>query len=185
MIIGDLFAGVGGMSEGFRMAGFEVAFAIEYDKEIAASYKRNHEKTDVVADDICNVDVEQLHEKHPHVDVIIGGPPCQGFSQKGKRLSLDDPRNFLFKQFVKFVEEFDPKYFVLENVPNIITTSNGFFKEQIVESFKKLGYQVTCGVLCAKDYGVPQDRRRAIFLGEKDKLEVSLPKPANNFDLYG
>lgn len=181
MIIGDLFAGVGGMSEGFRMAGFEVAFAIEYDNEIAASYKRNHEKTDVVADDICNVDVEQLHEKHPHVDVIIGGPPCQGFSQKGKRLSLDDPRNFLFKQFVKFVEEFDPKYFVLENVPNIITTSNGFFKEQIVESFKKLGYQVTCGVLCAKDYGVPQDRRRAIFLGEKDKLEVSLPKPANNF----
>lgn len=177
MIIGDLFAGVGGMSEGFRMAGFDVAFAIEFDKDIAASYKRNHSETDVVADDICNVNVEMLHEKHPHVDVIIGGPPCQGFSQKGKRLSLDDPRNFLFKQFVKFVEEFEPKYFVLENVPNIITTSNGYFKEQIVKSFEDLGYQVTCGVLCAKDYGVPQDRRRAIFLGEKNKLEITLPLP--------
>lgn len=179
MIIGDLFAGVGGMSEGFRMAGFDVAFAIEYDKDIAASYKRNHSETDVVADDICNVNVEMLHEKHPHIDVIIGGPPCQGFSQKGKRLSLDDPRNFLFKQFVKFVEEFEPKYFVLENVPNIITTSNGYFKEQIVKSFEALGYQVTCGVLCAKDYGVPQDRRRAIFLGEKNKLEIALPSPKN------
>lgn len=179
MIIGDLFAGVGGMSEGFRMAGFDVAFAIEFDKDIAASYKRNHSETDVVADDICNVNVEMLHEKHPHVDVIIGGPPCQGFSQKGKRLSLDDPRNFLFKQFVKFVEEFEPKYFVLENVPNIITTSNGYFKEQIVKSFEDLDYQVTCGVLCAKDYGVPQDRRRAIFLGEKNKLEIALPLPKN------
>ena len=179
MIIGDLFDGVGGMSEGFRMAGFDVAFAIEFDKDIAASYKRNHSETDVVADDICNVNVELLHEKHPDVDVIIGGPPCQGFSQKGKRLSMDDPRNFLFKQFVKFVEEFEPKYFVLENVPNIITTSNGYFKEQIVKSFESLGYQVTCGVLCAKDYGVPQDRRRAIFLGEKKQLEIALPSPKN------
>ena len=179
MIVGDLFAGVGGMSEGFRMAGFDVAFAIEYDKDIAASYKRNHSETDVVADDICNVNVVMLHEKHPHIDVIIGGPPCQGFSQKGKRLSLDDPRNFLFRQFVKFVEEFKPKYFVLENVPNIITTSNGYFKEQIVKSFENLGYQVTCDVLCAKDYGVPQDRRRAVFLGEKNKLEIALPSPKN------
>lgn len=177
MIVGDLFAGVGGMSEGFRMAGFDVAFAIEFDKDIAASYKRNHTETDVIADDICHVDVVELHKKHPHIDVIIGGPPCQGFSQKGKRLSLDDPRNFLFKQFVKFVAEFKPKYFVLENVPNIITTSKGYFKSQIIESFSELGYEVTCGVLYAKDYGVPQDRRRAIFLGELNKLEIGLPEP--------
>lgn len=72
---------------------------------------------------------------------------------KGKRLSLDDPRNFLFKQFVKFVAEFKPKYFVLENVPNIVTTSNGYFKDQIIKSFDELGYVVTCGVLCAKIMG--------------------------------
>ena len=143
MIVGDLFAGVGGLSEGFRMDGFDIGFAIEFDKEIAESYKLNHPTTDVIADDISKVDVEELHKKHPNIDVIIGGPPCQGFSQKGKRLSLDDPRNFLFKQFVKFVAEFKPKYFVLENVPNIITTSNGYFKAEIIKSFGILGYEVT------------------------------------------
>ena len=154
MIVGDLFAGVGGLSEGFRMDGFDIGFAIEFDKEIAESYKLNHPTTDVIADDISKVDVEELHKKHPNIDVIIGGPPCQGFSQKGKRLSLDDPRNFLFKQFVKFVAEFKPKYFVLENVPNIITTSNGYFKDEIIKSFGILGYEVTCGVLYARDFGV-------------------------------
>lgn len=180
MKVGDLFAGVGGMSQGFKMAGiFEIAFAVEFDKDIATAYKKNHKETDVYANDIRDIDVEELHKKHPSIDVIIGGPPCQGFSQKGKRLSLDDPRNFLFQQFVRFVGEFKPKYFVLENVPTIVTTANGFFKDQIVEAFNKLGYEVTYGVLCAADYGVPQDRHRAVFLGQLGKLEVTLPKPSN------
>ena len=178
MIIGDLFAGVGGMSEGFLMAGnFNVAFAVEFDTDIAAAYKKNHTETDVYAMDIRDVNVEELHIKHPNIDVIIGGPPCQGFSQKGKRLSLNDPRNFLFQQYVRFVKEFRPKYFVLENVPNIITTENGFFKDEIIKSFKELGYDVCCGVLKAVDFGVPQDRRRAVFIGQRGKLEISLPKP--------
>ena len=179
MKVGDLFAGVGGMSQGFKMAGsFEIAFAVEFDKDIAAAYKNNHKETDVYSKDIRDVDVEELHKKHPTIDVIIGGPPCQGFSQKGKRLSLDDPRNFLFQQFVRFVDEFKPKYFVVENVPTIVTTANGFFKDQIVEAFNRLGYDVTYGILCAADYGVPQDRHRAVFLGQLGKLEVSLPKPS-------
>ena len=176
MIVGDLFAGVGGMSHGFKMAGFDIAFAVEFDKEIAHAYKKNHKDTDVFAEDITQIDVVKLHEKHPRIDVIIGGPPCQGFSQKGKRLSIDDPRNFLFKQYVRFVEEFRPKYFVLENVPNIITTSNGYFKDQIIQEFEKLGYKVTYGVLKAVDFGVPQDRQRAIFLGQLGELEISLPQ---------
>lgn len=176
--VGDLFAGVGGMSQGFKMAGnFEISFAIEYDKDIALSYKYNHLQTDVYAKDITDIDVKQLHTKHPHIDVIIGGPPCQGFSQKGKRLSLDDPRNYLFQQFVRFVKEFMPKYFVLENVPNIVTTANGYFKDQIVKAFNQIGYDVTYGVLCAADYGVPQDRHRAVFLGQLGKLEIALPQP--------
>lgn len=177
MIIGDLFAGVGGMSEGFKMAGFDVAFAIEYDKEIAASYGRNHKGTDVYADDICQLDAKLIHEKHPHVDVIVGGPPCQGFSQKGKRIGLDDPRNYLFKQFVRFVEEFKPKYFVLENVPNIITTLGGYFKDQIVREFERLGYKVKYGVLKAVDFAVPQDRHRAVFIGQLGENELELPRP--------
>ena len=75
MIVGDLFAGVGGMSEGFRQAGFEIAFAVEFDKDIAKAYQLNHKGTDVYAEDICQIDVESLHRKHPHIDIIIGGPP--------------------------------------------------------------------------------------------------------------
>ena len=115
MNVADLFSGVGGMSEGFRMAGFDIKFAVEFDKDIAAAYGYNHPETEVIAEDICKVDVKALHKKYPSIDVVMGGPPCQGFSQKGKRLSLDDPRNYLFQQFVRFVKEFKPKYFVLEN----------------------------------------------------------------------
>jgi len=177
MIVADLFAGVGGLSQGFIKAGCVVAIAIEFDKEIANAYKKNHPLTDVYAEDITKLDFKEIHKKHPTIDIVMGGPPCQGFSQKGKRLSLKDSRNFLFQQFVKFVKEFSPKYFVLENVPNIITTANGFFKNQIIDSFNKLGYEVCCDVLKASDFGVPQDRRRAVFLGEKGKLEISLPLP--------
>lgn len=177
MKVADLFAGVGGLSQGFLKAGFEVVLAIEYDKEIALSYKNNHPNTDVYASDICALNFKEMHIQYPQIDVVMGGPPCQGFSQKGKRLSVNDPRNFLFKQFVRFVEEFCPKYFVLENVPNIITTEKGFFKDEIISAFNDLGYDVCCGILNASDFGVPQDRRRAVFIGQKDKLEICLPKP--------
>lgn len=175
MNVGDLFAGVGGMSEGFRMAGFNICFAVEFDKDIAEAYQKNHPNTLMIAQDITAVDVDALHEKFKKIDVIVGGPPCQGFSQKGKRLSINDPRNFLFHQFVRFVNVFKPKYFVLENVPNIITTEKGFFCKQIVEAFTKIGYDVTYGILCASDFGVPQDRHRAIFLGQLSRLEITLP----------
>ncbi len=177
MKVADLFAGVGGLSQGFLKAGFEIAIAIEYDKEIALSYKKNHPYTDVYVSNICDLDFKEIHNKHPRIDVVVGGPPCQGFSQKGKRLSINDSRNFLFKQFIRFVEEFSPKYFVLENVPNIITTENGFFKDEIIHAFNDLGYDVCCGILRAIDFGVPQDRRRAVFIGQKGKLEVDFPKP--------
>ena len=179
MNVGDLFAGVGGMSEGFRMAGgFNISFAVEFDKEIAFAYKKNHKDTDVYAENICDIDVKKLHKRYPNIDIIIGGPPCQGFSQKGKRMNLDDPRNFLFQQYVRFVQEFMPKYFVLENVPNIITTLNGYFKDQIVAEFEKIGYKIKYGVLCASDYGVPQERRRAVFIGQLgNENTVELPKP--------
>lgn len=179
MIAADIFSGVGGLSQGFISAGFEIAFAIEFDKEIADAYARNHPGTEMINEDICGVDVEEVKKRHPHIDLIMGGPPCQGFSQKGKRMSINDPRNFLFQQFVRFVESFKPKYFVLENVPNIITTSNGYFKDQIIESFSKLGYTVNCGVLSASEFGIPQDRHRAVFIGVLGKNGIELPKSPN------
>lgn len=177
MKVADLFCGVGGLSQGFIWAGCEITIGIEFDREIANSFKINHPQTDVYAEDIRNIDFNLLHKKHPKIDIVIGGPPCQGFSQKGKRLSVNDERNFLFKSYVDFVKIFSPKYFVLENVPEIITTSNGFFKDEIISSFNSLGYDVTFGILHAVDFGVPQDRRRAVFLGQKGNLEISLPSP--------
>lgn len=175
MIAADLFSGVGGLSQGFISAGFEIAFAIEFDKEIAEAYANNHPGTEMINEDICGVDIDKLKKKHPHLDLIMGGPPCQGFSQKGKRLNINDPRNFLFQQFVRFVDSYRPKYFVLENVPNIITTSNGFFKNQIIDSFSKLGYSVNCGVLSASEFGIPQDRHRAVFIGVLGPKGIDLP----------
>lgn len=177
MKVADLFCGVGGLSQGFIWAGCEITIGIEFDREIANSFNINHPQTDVYAEDIRNIDFNLLHKKHPKIDIVIGGPPCQGFSQKGKRLSVNDERNFLFKSYVDFVKIFSPKYFVLENVPEIITTSNGFFKDEIISSFNSLGYDVTFGILHAVDFGVPQDRRRAVFLGQKGNLEISLPSP--------
>ena len=129
MKVADLFAGVGGLSQGFIKAGCSIEFAVEFDSAIAEAYQKNHPNTTVYNEDISVLDTAVLKQKHPHIDIIIGGPPCQGFSQKGKRLSLNDPRNYLFQHFVRFVRDFNPSYFGIVNVPNILTTSNGYFKD--------------------------------------------------------
>ena len=110
------------------------------------------------------------------VDLIIGGPPCQGFSVAGKRI-IDDERNKLYKNFVRFVDYFKPKAFVMENVPNILSIGGGAVKESIIKDFSDLGYKVVYKVLTASDYGVPQNRKRAVFVGFYNKTEFSFPKP--------
>jgi len=180
MRVVDLFAGVGGLSNGFLMENFEIVFAIEFDSDIALANQYNHPKTIVYNIDITKADIHELYQKHLDIDIIIGGPPCQGFSQKGKRLSLNDDRNFLFQYFIKFVEKFKPKYFLLENVPNIITTSNGFFKDEIVNTFNDLGYSIDYNILNASEFGIPQNRKRAFFLGKLCKNKLNLPKPKMN-----
>lgn len=175
----DLFAGVGGLSLGFEMAGFEVALANEYDPSIAEAYKKNRPNTRMIVEDITKLPVDETFGPYEgRVDVVIGGPPCQGFSQKGKRKSINDPRNFLFRYYYEVVNRVKPKYFVIENVPNLLTTEDGYFKDEIVELFSGIGYAVSCGVLCAADFGVPQDRRRTCIIGKLGADEpVELPKP--------
>ena len=109
------------------------------------------------------------------IDVIIGGPPCQGFSQKGQRKTIHDKRNFLFKYYVKVVELVHPRYFVMENVPNLLTAENGYFRKEIVELFNGMGYSLNTGILNAADYGVPQNRRRAVIIGKRDGNAPPLP----------
>ncbi|MBQ7794075.1 MAG: DNA (cytosine-5-)-methyltransferase [Clostridia bacterium] len=119
-----------------------------------------------------------LSEKNG-VNMIIGGPPCQGYSMKGKKLGLDDPRNFLFIEYLNLVEKLQPDVFVIENVKTLLSTSKGWFKEQILSAIGKLGYQVDVGVLKASDFGVPQNRERTIFICCKNK-KITLPTATVN-----
>ncbi len=175
----DLFAGVGGLSLGFEMAGFEVVLANEFDPSIAEAYKKNRPGTKMIVEDITKLPVDETFGPYEgNVTAVIGGPPCQGFSQKGSRKSINDPRNFLFRYYFEVVKRVKPKYFVIENVPNLLTTEGGYFKDEIVELFSGIGYAVSCGVLCAADFGVPQDRHRTCILGKLGAAEpISLPKP--------
>lgn len=172
----DLFAGVGGLSLGFEMAGFEVALANEYDPSIAEAYVKNRPNTKMIVEDITKLPVDETFGPYEgKVTAVIGGPPCQGFSQKGQRKSINDPRNFLFRYYFEVVKRVKPKYFVIENVPNLLTTENGLFKDEIVELFSGIGYAVSCGVLCAADFGVPQDRHRTCIIGKLGDEPVGLP----------
>ena len=177
----DLFAGVGGLSLGFEKKGFDVVLANEYDASIATSYIANHKNTKMIVGDITSLDLEDTFGKLAGtIDVVIGGPPCQGFSQKGQRKTIHDERNFLFKYYVSVVELVNPKYFVMENVPNLLTAEGGYFRHEIEELFNKLGYYLEYGVLNASDYGVPQNRRRAIIIGKLDGDAPKLPVPKRN-----
>ncbi|MBJ8129374.1 MULTISPECIES: DNA cytosine methyltransferase [Bacillus cereus group] len=176
----DLFAGVGGLSLGFEQEGFEVVLANEYDESIANAYKKNHRNTKMIVGDIAELDIKNIFCPYVgKIDVIIGGPPCQGFSQKGQRKTINDDRNFLFKYFVSVVGLIKPMYFVMENVPNLLTAEKGYFKKEIYDLFKSLGYSLSSGVLNAADFGVPQNRKRAVIIGKRGLAPAEFPKPKN------
>lgn len=174
----DLFAGVGGLSLGFQMAGFNIVLANEQDQSIADAYMRNKPETEMLIGDITKIPMrETFSPLSGKITAVIGGPPCQGFSQKGQRKSINDPRNYLFRSYFEVVKIVRPEFFVIENVPNLLTTENGVFKDEIIELFSEIGYRVSCGVLCAADFGVPQDRHRTIIIGTLQPAPISLPEP--------
>jgi len=174
----DLFAGVGGLSLGFKQEGFDIILANESDISIADSYKKNHSSTKMVVGDITSLDLSEIFKPYRNkIDVIIGGPPCQGFSQKGQRKTIHDDRNFLFKYYVNIVDLVQPRYFVMENVPNLLTTENGYFKQEIEELFNSIGYSLRSGTLNAADFGIPQNRKRAVILGKRGSNSIALPTP--------
>lgn len=191
----DLFAGAGGFSQGMEDAGFDVIAAIEFNQQIAETYHYNHKNTELIVDDILNVKEEVVADifkkKNLSCDIIFGGPPCQGFSMAGRRIRsnisfLDDERNYLFKEFIRMVTFLNPKIFVIENVPGILNYNNGSVKSEIYETFGKLGYALHSKVLCAADFGVPQIRNRAIFIGNRIGVNPKdlFPIPSHNSDNY-
>lgn len=176
----DLFCGAGGFSNGMdKNPNFQTVLALDNDAFAGDTFKKNMPYADVIIGDITNQKVKNTtinNAKRYGVNMIIGGPPCQGYSMKGKKLGLKDPRNFLFREYLNFVEQINPDVFVIENVKAILSTSSGWFKNEIINTIKGLGYNVNYGVLNASDYGVPQARERAIFICSKHN-SIELPKP--------
>lgn len=176
----DLFSGSGGMSQGFKWAGFNAVAANDFYKEAALTYQHNFPETSFFFGDIKEPVVAKeilfkIQEKGG-VDVVIGGPPCQGFSNAGKRW-IDDPRNSLYKEFVHIVKKTNPKIFVMENVEGIMSLDNGRIYKSIKEDFEALGYSVAGSKLLAAHYGVPQRRKRVIIIGSRiGEAEKLFPK---------
>ncbi len=175
----DLFSGCGGLSLGFEMAGCKCVLAVDNWKDALDTYVYNREGAEVLCEDLATIDPVNVKSylNRETVDLIIGGPPCQGFSVAGKR-NVSDERNVLYKSFVRFVEAFSPKAFVMENVPNILSIGNGVVRDAIINDFEELGYTVAVQVLNASDYGVPQNRRRAFFVGIKGTHAFQFPQPS-------
>lgn len=175
----DLFCGCGGMSLGFEQAEFKVLLGVDLWKDALQTYSYNRKDAKTLCADISVLSGRDIVNiiGNTSVDVIIGGPPCQGFSVAGKRI-VDDDRNKLYKGFVRMVDFFRPRAFVMENVPNILSIGGGVIKDAIIADFSKLGYSVEYKVLTASDYGVPQNRRRAIFVGLQNGLHFSFPEPS-------
>jgi DNA-cytosine methyltransferase len=179
----DLFCGAGGFSYGMdKNQHFQTVVALDFDEKAAETFKMNMPQAEVIVGDITDETVKEniinLAKKNK-VNMIIGGPPCQGYSMKGKKLGLKDPRNFLFREYLNLVKELQPEIFVIENVKGLLLASNGWFKDEILKEIEELGYFVKYGVLNAADFGVPQARERAIFLCCKGKA-IELPKQAEN-----
>lgn len=188
----DLFAGCGGFSCGFEQAGIKTVAAVEFDKDIALSYAYNHPNTKLLIDDIKNVDNKKNFTKYM-ADIIVGGPPCQGFSTAGARIRqgfVDDPRNYLFKHYLNIVKLVRPKMFIFENVKGIVHYQNGEIFKEIQKAFEAEGYKLQYTIVKAKEFGIPQARERTILIGslidfdlhnEMEKTKQELIKLKSHF----
>jgi DNA (cytosine-5)-methyltransferase 1 len=171
----DLFSGAGGLSLGAQKAGFKIFIAIENDSASSKTFKRNHPDCFVINDDIRNVNAKKL-DINPYI--IFGGPPCQGFSTSNTQTrNIENANNFLFMEFVRFVKELSPEWFLFENVEGIISFNKGNTIADIKQNFVNLGYTLSSNVLCASDYGVPQNRNRFIMVGNRSGINFEFPSP--------
>ncbi|HHG3487652.1 TPA: DNA cytosine methyltransferase [Vibrio parahaemolyticus] len=182
----DLFAGAGGLSTGLEMAGFEVLFANEVSDTFSTSLKYNHPRTIVETADIRDLEPKTVRKllslEKGDLDLLAGGPPCQGFSINAPKRSTEDHRNHLFLDYLRFVDEFEPKIVLIENVPGMVSFEKGQTIQSILQSLENLGYKAEVRILYAAHYGVPQMRWRTIFLASKLDVDVQslFPKPIYN-----
>lgn len=179
----DLFCGAGGLSYGFQKAGFNILVGIDNDEKALETFEKNHDGSKTICGDITELSYENdikplIGDKR--IDIIVGGPPCQGMSLSGPR-KFDDPRNKLYLTYIRLVDEIRPKAFVIENVPGLVSLFGGQIKDSIIEKFTKMGYSIQYKILCASDYGVPQNRKRVVFVGTRDDdMKFQYPKVNSN-----
>lgn len=176
----DLFSGAGSLTLGLKKAGFAVVAAVELNSEIAKTYKANHHKTKLLIKDIREVTGKEILQLNGRceIDLVVGCPPCQGFSQLTEKYKRQDPRNDLVLEMARLISEIKPKMVMMENVSGI-TTKGKLVLDEFLERLKKLDYLVNMGVLQMADYGVPQSRRRFVLVAGKG-FEVPLPKPTHS-----
>lgn len=178
----DLFCGAGGLSRGFLDAGFDVVLGVDFDEPALQTFEANHRSAKAMNLDLFNHDnineiKKYLDNNNINLDVLVGGPPCQGFSLAGKR-EENDERNVLYSAMVKTAKILKPKIIVLENVPGMLKLYDGKVAKRIINDFNELGYKMKAEVLYAPNYGVPQIRKRVIFVGVKEGLsEFNYPLP--------
>ena len=172
----DLFAGCGGLSKGFMDAGFDILIGVDNDQAALDTFEMNHNGAVAMNADLSKQEtfdeIRKIVGKR-NIDVIIAGPPCQGFSLTGPR-NFDDERNKLYLAVIEMVKQCKPKGFVIENVTGMATLYKGQIKDEILRRFRALGYNIECKILCAADYGVPQMRKRLIFMGVRK--DIGMPK---------
>jgi len=180
MKIVSFFAGAGGLDLGFQKAGFDVIWANEYDKEIWETYQKNHSNTFLDKRSIVDIPANEV----PDCDGIIGGPPCQSWSEAGKARGIKDKRGQLFYDFIRILEEKQPKFFLAENVSGMLISKHNQALEGIKELFRNagLGYELSFKMLNASDYNVPQDRKRVFFIGVRKDLNIKYEFPNENFE---
>jgi DNA (cytosine-5)-methyltransferase 1 len=185
----DLFSGCGGMTLGFKWAGFISVLASDIDENCEKTFNTNFPETPFLCGDLSDLKKENfdVHLVNKEIDVIIGGPPCQGFSlaNKNRNKIAEDPRNKLFYEFVKTINWYNPKSFVMENVKGLLSMESGEVIKQIIHEFENagnLGYKVRVKVLKASDYGVPQSRERVIVIGTRNDLEIVPEFPEKKYE---
>ncbi|WP_313100944.1 DNA cytosine methyltransferase [Epilithonimonas sp.] len=176
----EVFSGPGGMSLGAKSAGIDIKIAVEKDYYAAQTYAKNHKGTTVVVDDISNVK-EFVFERENEGVVLFGGPPCQGYSNSNqKNKSKDNPKNWLFKEFIRCTKLIRPDWIVIENVKGLLNLEKGFFLNEIFKDLNDLGYTVNYKILNSVDFGVPQKRERIFIVGSRHGIAFDFPSQALN-----
>jgi DNA (cytosine-5)-methyltransferase 1 len=179
----DLFCGAGGLSEGFRQAGFEVLVGQDYDAAAGETFQSTHSGASFLGGPIQRVLPEDLltagGARPGEVDVIVGGPPCQGYSVYNHQRGVHDPRAGLFKEYLRIVAKLRPRWLVMENVSGLTSIAGGGILLEIQEEMGKLGYEVSWKILKAEEYGVPQERRRIFFIANRIGAPIRFPEPTH------